>query len=85
MRVVVTPENETVLNDLDRFHLVMDTIDRLPPSTFGSWQASPQVPASPTIQRLALQVFCIRSLANPAFVYLLAEQPRGFTSACSLD
>ena len=25
-----TPFDTTVLNDLDRFHLVMDTIDRLP-------------------------------------------------------
>ncbi|MGP1685011.1 MAG: hypothetical protein ACTS8S_22030, partial [Giesbergeria sp.] len=25
-----TPFDMTVLNDLDRFHLVMDTIDRLP-------------------------------------------------------
>ena len=27
---VTTPFDMTVLNDLDRFHLVMDTIDRLP-------------------------------------------------------
>jgi len=26
----MTPFDMTVLNDLDRFHLVMDTIDRLP-------------------------------------------------------
>ena len=28
--IVTTPFDMTVLNDLDRFHLVMDTIDRLP-------------------------------------------------------
>ncbi len=28
---ITTPFDMTVLNDLDRFHLVMDTIDRLPP------------------------------------------------------
>ena len=27
---ITTPFDMTVLNDLDRFHLVMDTIDRLP-------------------------------------------------------
>jgi xylulose-5-phosphate/fructose-6-phosphate phosphoketolase len=27
---ITTPFNMTVLNDLDRFHLVMDTIDRVP-------------------------------------------------------
>ncbi len=27
---ITTPVHMTVLNDLDRFHLVMDTIDRLP-------------------------------------------------------
>ena len=27
---ITTPFDKTVLNDLDRFHLVMDTIDRLP-------------------------------------------------------
>jgi xylulose-5-phosphate/fructose-6-phosphate phosphoketolase len=29
---ITTPFDMTVLNDLDRFHLVMDTIDRLPQS-----------------------------------------------------
>jgi xylulose-5-phosphate/fructose-6-phosphate phosphoketolase len=29
-RTITTPFDMTVLNDLDRFHLVMDTIDRLP-------------------------------------------------------
>jgi xylulose-5-phosphate/fructose-6-phosphate phosphoketolase len=29
---ITTPFDMTVLNDLDRFHLVMDTIDRLPHS-----------------------------------------------------
>ena len=29
-RAATTPFDMTVLNDLDRFHLVMDTIDRLP-------------------------------------------------------
>ena len=28
--LITTPFDMTVLNDLDRFHLVMDTIDRLP-------------------------------------------------------
>ena len=27
---ITTPFDMTVLNDLDRFHLVMDTVDRLP-------------------------------------------------------
>jgi xylulose-5-phosphate/fructose-6-phosphate phosphoketolase len=27
---ITTPFDMTVLNDMDRFHLVMDTIDRLP-------------------------------------------------------
>lgn len=27
---IIPPFDMTVLNDLDRFHLVMDTIDRLP-------------------------------------------------------
>ncbi len=27
---ITTPFDMTVMNDLDRFHLVMDTIDRLP-------------------------------------------------------
>jgi xylulose-5-phosphate/fructose-6-phosphate phosphoketolase len=27
---ITTPFDMTVLNDIDRFHLVMDTIDRLP-------------------------------------------------------
>lgn len=27
---ITTPFDRTVLNDLDRFHLAMDTIDRLP-------------------------------------------------------
>lgn len=29
-RTITTPFDKTVLNELDRFHLVMDTIDRLP-------------------------------------------------------
>ncbi|HWY91369.1 MAG TPA: hypothetical protein VNY04_00590 [Chthoniobacterales bacterium] len=29
---ITTPFDMTVLNDLDRFHLVIDTIDRLPQS-----------------------------------------------------
>ena len=29
-RTVTTPFDMTVLNDLDRFHLVIDTIDRVP-------------------------------------------------------
>jgi xylulose-5-phosphate/fructose-6-phosphate phosphoketolase len=28
--IITTPFDMTVLNDLDRFHLVMDTIDRVP-------------------------------------------------------
>ena len=29
-RTITTPFDMTVLNDLDRFHLVIDTIDRVP-------------------------------------------------------
>jgi len=28
--IITTPFDMTVLNDMDRFHLLMDTIDRLP-------------------------------------------------------
>lgn len=32
---ITTPFDMTVLNDLDRFHLAMDVVDRLPPSAAG--------------------------------------------------
>ena len=57
---ITTPFDMTVLNELDRFHLVMDAVDRLPQTGDPGCWATAQQPEAQGVNRDAPPCVCGR-------------------------